>query len=55
MLLDLFPSVLALAQHPRPIALKLLVHLYRFYSLKLSTPQERFYENLKLSIGALVA
>ena len=54
MLLALFTSALSLYQLPRPTSPKLLMCLYCFYAIKLSTTQEFLIGNFKPSIGALV-
>ena len=51
----LLPYAPALAHHPRPTSPKLLVCLYHYYDLTLSTTQEVLFENFKPIIGALVA
>ena len=51
MLLALFLSAPALAKLPRPIAPKLLVCLYHFYALKLSTPQNVLFGHLNPVLG----
>ena len=55
MLLALFPFAPALAQLPRPITPKLMVCLYQFYDINLSTHQEFLFGYFKPSIGKLVA
>ena len=51
---DLLPSAPTLFQRPIPTAPKLMVCLYHFYTLKLSSPHEVLLEIFQPSIRALV-